>query len=306
MRRLTCTATSAAPPNRFGVGSAYSNARLPAAPALARPNKEVALSAMICPGEMHVREWRPGSARAALMAGLPHLLTGLLISAGKLGLFDRYPVPPTAIIGIAGGLALAVLGVLAFAWRAGWPLWSASWYLYGTCVPLLIFGIAIESLNLDRSYRYTNALFVAWMLLCIVGYFVIISRSKLHGLLSVAALFPLLAVSMLEFIPNPVEGWLTIGVGLAMALAAYGVVRAGTLGLGLAVVLGLNQVVGIAWAYVSEYRMLDLPAGIPAHVPRLDRFFQVLAFYSAFGLGIVALPFVLHGLSNLARRRSAA
>jgi hypothetical protein len=255
---------------------------------------------------IQIEERQPGTWGMAFLAGLPHLLMGLLIGVGKLGIFHTYQVSQTgnAIIGI--GLALLVIGMLVYAWRRGWPLWSASWYLYGTWVSLATIGLAIESLNLEDSWRYTNATFIGWILLCIVGYVVILSKSKLHGLLSVAFLFPMLSVLMLEFIPNPIEGWLAIGVGLLAALAAGTIVHVGEFRLALGLLLGLNLAVGLACAYVSEYKMLDLPPGIPAHVPKLGNFFGTLALYAVFGLGIIALPFILRGLWNIGRRKLAS
>ena len=250
---------------------------------------------------IQIEERRPGTWGGALLAGLPHLLMGLLIGLGKLSVFDVYqPAQPSSvIIGIA--LALFVAVVLILAWRRGWPLWSASWYLYGTWAIIAIFGLTIENLNLEDSWRYTNAMFFGWILLCMIGYFVILTKSKLHGLLSVAFLFPLLGVMMLEFIPNPIESWLAICVGLLAALAAGATVRVGELRLALGLVLGLNLAAGLVWAYISEYRMLDLPDGIPAHIPTFGNFLEMLALYSIFGLGIIALPFILRSLWNLGR-----
>jgi hypothetical protein len=251
---------------------------------------------------IQIEERQPGTWGTAFLAGLPHLLMGLLIGAGKLGNIDnQVSQTGNAIVGI--GLALLVIGMLIVAWRRGWPLWSASWYLYGTWTSLVIIGLTIESLNLEESWRYTYAMFIGWILLCIIGYFIILSKSKLHGLLSVAFLFPMLSVMMLEFIPNPIEGWLTISVGLLAALAAGAIVRVGELRLALGLVLGLNLAAGLAWAYISEYKMLDLPAGVPAHIPKFGNFLEMLALYSIFGLGIIALPFILRGLWNLVRRK---
>jgi hypothetical protein len=228
---------------------------------------------------------------------------GLLIGLGKLGVLDEYQGSPTGNM-IAGiGLALLVIGVLMYAWRRGWPLWSASLYLYGTWVSLVVIGLTIEGLNLAESWRYTNAIFVAWILLCIIGYFAILSRSKLHGLLSVAFLFPMLSVLMLEFIPNPIEGWLALGVGLLAAIASGAIVRVGELRLTLGLVLGFNFAVGLVWAYIGEYKMLDLPAGIPAHVPKVSNFFEMLALYCVFGLGVITLPFIFRSLWSFGRRK---
>lgn len=273
---------------------------------LAIRKEKVPMTTLAESNGIQIKERQPGTWGTVFLAGLPHLLMGLLIGVGELGIFDTYQVSQTgnAIIGI--GLALLVSGMLIYAWRRGWPVWSASWYLYGTWVSLVIIGQTIESLNLEESWRYSYAMVIGWILLCIIGYFIILSKSKLHGLLSVAFLFPLLSVIMLEFIPNPIEGWLAIGVGLLAALAVGAIVRVGELRLALGLVLGLNLAAGLAGAYIREYKMLDLPAGAPVHIPKFSNFLETLALYSIFGLGIIALPFILRGLWNFVRRKLAS
>ena len=252
---------------------------------------------------IQVKERQRGTWGTAFLAGLPHLLMGLLIGVGKLGILDTYQVSQIGKPTVGIELTLLVIGMLIYAWRRGWPLWSASWYLYGTWVVLVVIGLTIESLNLEDSWRYTNAMLLGWIILCIIGYFIILSKSKLHGLLSVAFLFPMLSVMMLEFVPNPIEGWLAISVGLLAALAAGAVVRVGELRLALGLVLGFNLVVGLGWAYIGEYKMLDLPTGIPAHIPKFSNFLEMLALYCVFGLGIIALPFIFRSLWNFGRRK---
>ena len=134
----------------------------------------------------------------------------------------------------------------------------------------------------------------------------ILSKSRLHGLLSVAFLFPLLGVLFLEFIPNPIEGWLAISVGLLAAIATGAIVHISEFRQALGIVLGLNLVAGLAWAYIGEYKMLDLPPGIPAHIPKFGNFLELLALFSIFGLGVVTLPFILRGLWNFGRRKLAS
>jgi len=200
-------------------------------------------------------------------------------------------------------LGVAVIAILVFAWRRGWPLWSASWYLYGTWVTLAVLGLVIESLNLEESWRYTYALFIGWFLLCIIGYFAILTKSRLHGLLSVTFLFPLLGILFLEFVPNPIEGWLTIGLGLLGAGTTTAIVRFGKYRTALGLVLGLNLISGLFIAYISEYKMLDLPSLAPPHVPQVENFLMNLALYSIFGLGIVAIPFILRSFWNFGKRK---
>ena len=272
---------------------------------LAIRKEKVPMTALTESNGIKIEERQPGTWGTAFLAGIPHLLMGLLIGAGKLGIFDIYQVSQTgnAIIGI--GLALLVIGMLIYACRHGWPLWSTSWYLYGTWVVLVILGLGIKRLDLEDSSRYANAMFLGWILLCIVGYFIILLKSKLHGLLSVAFLFPFLGVMFLEFIPNPIEGWLAIGLGLLTALTVASVVRIGKFQAGLWLILGVNVIAGLSLAYVGEYQMKDFPPGIPAHVPKFSNFLELLTLYSIFALGIIIAPFILRGLWNFGKRKLA-
>jgi len=253
------------------------------------------------PGE----DRQPGTWSASFLAGLPHLLMGLLIGLGKFSVFDGSQSSLAALLVIGVALGLLVTAMLTFAGRRGWPLWSASWYLYGTWVTLAIIGAFIAVLDLEASWRYTNALFVGWVLLCITGYFVILTKSTLHGLLSVAFFFPLLGVLLLEFIPDPIEGWLAIGLGLLMSLTAGVIVRLGAFRPGLGFVLGINAIAGLALAYVGEYQIKDLPSNAPAHMPTFSSFLVHLARFSIIALGMIAVPFLLRGLWNFGKRKLA-
>jgi hypothetical protein len=164
-------------------------------------------------------------------------------------------------------LACVVIGVLVYAWRHGWPLWSASWYLYSAWVSVVSIGLLVEALNLEDSWRHTNAMFTGWILICVVGYFALLLKSRMHALVAVAFLFPMLGVMMLEFIPDPIEGWLAIGLGLLTALASVAIIRIGQFRTALGLVLGINAVAGLSLAYVDEYQIKDLPPGAPARVP---------------------------------------
>jgi hypothetical protein len=251
------------------------------------------------PGAEHRQ---PGSWEAAILAGLPHLLMGLLMGTGLLINPDHQESFQTvaAITGVI--LAFVVMGILAAAWRRSWPTWSASWYLYGTWVVLAALELGIEALNLEESWRYTNGLFFGWIFTCIVGYFAILTRSRLHGLLSVLFLFPLLGIMYLEFIPDAIEGWLAICLGILAGLTAGVVVRCRDFRIGFGAALGLNLIAGLLLAYVGEYQMKDLPGNMPAHIPNPGNFLDLLALYSLFGLGVIAIPFILRGLVGFTRR----
>jgi hypothetical protein len=247
---------------------------------------------------------QPGSWGAAILAGLPHLLAGLL--SGWSGLLTQSIDPDQRIATILlFGLAILVTTLLIIAWRRGWPLWSASWYLYGTWIVLVVISQVIEKLNLEESWRYSSAMLLGWLIFCIIGYFSLSLKSKLHALLAIAFLFPFIGLASLEFIPDNIEGWLAIALGLLAALVSSAIVRIGDFRTALGLVLGDNLIAGLALAYTSEY-LLVLPPEAPTNIPQFSNFLERLILYSIFGLGIVALPFALRGLWSFGRRKLAS
>lgn len=249
---------------------------------------------------------QPGSWLAAGLSGLPHMLMGLLIGFGKINGAGEDPFSQTASSVIAILLGLLVIVVLIYAWRGGWPVWSASWYLYGTWVTVVVLGLVIANLPLRDSWRYSNLLFLGWIILCVIGYIALVLKSRLHGLLAVAFLFPFLGILMLEFIPDAVEGWLALSLGILAAVVCGVIVKIGELRTAVLLVLVYNLFAGLALAYISEYQMRDLPPGVPAHVPEISTFIVTLGVYSLVVLGILAIPIILKGLWDLVRRKLSA
>jgi hypothetical protein len=246
---------------------------------------------------------RPGSWGAAFLAGLPLLLVGLLFGAGRIaGPAAPRPSQATIVVGVSF-LALLVALVLAVAWRRRWPRWSASWYGYGAWLWLALPAYLVSRLDLPGSWRYFNALFLGWLALWAAGYLYLFFRDRLAALLSIFALIPLVGVTMLEFVPGPVEGWLAVGLGLLTALAAAIMVRLGTFRAALGLAIGVDLMACLALAYVDEYQMLELPRSIPAHTPAFASFLAHLAFYGAIALVLLAGPFLLQSLVRLGRRK---
>jgi hypothetical protein len=246
-------------------------------------------------------EPRPGSWKAAFLAGLPHILMGLLIGIGKSLTTATTSSQTMSIIAGVSLMGLVVV-VLFFAWRRGWPLWSASWYGYGTWAAMALISFVISQLELDEDWRYSNALFLGWIGLCIIGYFYILSKDRLKALLAVAFLFPMLGIMFLEFVPDFIEGWLAIGLGLLTTLTAGAIVRLGDFPIGLRLALGVNFVNGMALAYVGEYQASDLPPGIP-HTPSFSNFAELLTLYLVLAFGLIGGPLLLWSLWNSAMNR---
>ena len=247
-------------------------------------------------------EPRPGSWKAAFLAGLPHILMGLLIGTSRF--LTTATSRPSQTMSIIAGVSLMglVAVVLFFAWRRGWPLWSASWYGYGTWTAMALISFVISQLELDEDWRYSNALFLGWIGLCIIGYFYLFSKDRLKALLAVAFLFPMLGIMFLEFVPNAIEGWLAIGLGLLTTLTAGAIVRLGDFPIGLRLALGVNLVNGLSLAYVGEYQASDLPPGIP-HTPSFSNFAELLTLYLVLAFGLIGGPLLLSRLWYSAMNR---
>lgn len=245
---------------------------------------------------------RPGSWQAAFLAGLPHILMGLLIGLSKFLTTATSHPSRTASTIVGASLMGLVVAMLFFAWRRGWPLWSASWYGYGVWAAMALVSLAISQLELEESWRYTNALYLGWLGLWILGYFYLLAKDRLKALLAVAFLFPMFGILFLEFVPNPIEGWLAIGLGLLSALTSGAIVRRGDFRLGLRSALGVNVAIGLALAYVGEYQTADLPLSLQQTLS-LSNFAGLLTLYLVLALGLIGGPLLLRNLWHSALTR---
>jgi hypothetical protein len=125
----------------------------------------------------------PGSWRAALLAGLPHLLYPLsiylpIVTSIFLGLW------PSARPAQSPFWILTVI-LLVFAWSRGWPRWSSSWIGYG-----LVFVLDRIAVNF-RSGWPAQAAFIAWFLLAIWIIYRLARRDWLSSLLAVLPVAPM-------------------------------------------------------------------------------------------------------------------
>ena len=240
----------------------------------------------------------PGSWGAAILAGLPHLLIPLIGIGNGI-----YQLSQTALATLGTTLAVLVAIILLYAWRQKWPLWSASWYGYSLFILLAISTYVIVELDLNQSWRYTNALFLGWIAVWGIGYLYLFFRDRLRALLTIFFLIPLLGVMMLEFIPDPIEGWLAVSLGLLTALTAATIVRLGSYRVTLGLVIGVNLIAALVLAYIGEYKLLDLPPNAPPHTPQFLNFLALLTLYTLVALILMGTPYLIQGVINLGRRK---
>lgn len=248
-------------------------------------------------------EHPPGSWGAACLAGLPHLLIPLIGVGKLLANYRIYQFSQNALAALGISLGLLVAIILLYAWRQKWPLWSASWYGYSLFILLAISTYVIVELDFNQSWRCTNALFLGWIAVWGIGYLYLFFRDRLRALLTIFFLIPLLGVMMLEFIPDPIEGWLAVSVGLLSALTAVTIVRLGSYRVTLGLVIGVNLIAALVLAYIGEYKLLDLPTNAPPHTPQFLNFLALLTLYTLIALILMGTPYLIQGLVNFGKRK---
>jgi hypothetical protein len=212
----------------------------------------------------------PGTWREAALAAFPHLFWGIVIGLGKLDqvIFSRsvletlgYLYVPIAIL-----FFLLTASVLLFAWKRGWPVWSATWYGYAAWGVVVCISLANELLGLTESWIFNNAFILLSLLAMLLGYLALFRRDRLKALLAAFFLLPVLSTATLEFVPDPVEGLLGLLFGLSAALASGWIVRLGAWRFGLGLALALNLLAGVFLSYVSVY-LAEFPgASSPPHL----------------------------------------
>jgi hypothetical protein len=226
---------------------------------------------------------------SAVLAGLPHLLMGLLI--GWDDFFPQNDIQTLRVVSTALGLLLAGLFVyvLTRAARNGWPLWSASWYGYLAWVVLALIGGLLNLIQSERIWVFNLAMLLGWLGAIVIGYLYLFASDRLRALLAILFLFPIMGLLSIEFIPNLIEGALAIGTwGLAAVTAAL-ILRSGDYRRGLLYSLLLVVVLSLAISYVAVYQASGLPEFIPFN-PRFSDFVSTLTMFLAIGAALFGLP----------------
>jgi hypothetical protein len=247
---------------------------------------------------------RAGTWREVILGGLPHFLMGSLIAANKfLSVVESYPKSRDVSLVYGICLGMLVIAILFLAWRRDWPNWSASWYGYPTFIVMVLMFYGVIGFKLPESWHYTNTLFLGWLALWGIGYLYLFFKDRIKALLAIFFLLPLLGVEMLEFIPNPIEGWLALGIGLMDALVAGIIIRRGNYRLASRLVVGVNLVAALILAYTGEYLIADLPPNYIYQTPSFSNFLELLILYGIVALVLMGTPFILQGTVNFLRPR---
>jgi hypothetical protein len=227
--------------------------------------------------------------RLALLAGLPHLLYPAAAYGYQILHWqpyrtgNGYQIEPSALA--FWGL---VLCGLVFAWRAGWPRWSATWVGYGL-VLLTELLVVLPTTGVSPIESLAIFLGISWFLITIYLLAWTARRDWLAGFLAVLPLMPMWStyLALDGVIGN--EAPIFYVDGALMALIVTWIVRQGNPFRGLGWILAALLLVGLPVAYATVYYSNSQPPVGPAPTPYpgavVSTFIQYLLGYA-----IVSVP----------------
>ena len=197
----------------------------------------------------------PSSWKELLLAGLPFLAmayTGLVTMLSGLGVIS----PESQFISVlsivlAVGMLLVALGVFVVAWRKKFPRWSAAWYGFWLVAVLVPLGLLTNIWDPSPFfYDFIQPLLIVVFFLGLAWFLYRLScRDAVKGILAALPVMGLTWIYFQEFVPDDLEGAISLASWLLIALAAVAIVRLNTLKAGVLLALGTNFLIGLAYAY---------------------------------------------------------
>jgi hypothetical protein len=210
-------------------------------------------------GSLGFSDPQPSSWKELLLAALPFLamaytgLTTLLYGLGVVSRKASFISVLSVVLGI--GMLLVALGTFVYAWRKKFPRWSAAWYgfwLVAALLPLLL----LTNLWDPPQFFYIVVQPLLWggILLGLAWFLYRLScRDAVKGILAALPAMGLTWTYFQEFVRDDLEGAIALTSWLLIALAAVAIVRLNTLKAGVLLALGVNFIIGLAYAYEGIY-----------------------------------------------------
>ncbi len=189
-----------------------------------------------------------------LLAALPHLWVALSIAIDKIYASNA----PSSLLLDLGTISLIVfliacLGVVYYAWRHAWPLWTASWLGYAVWILVILSGLLAYRLGNDNWIINIFLIFGALGGIAL-AYLLIFRSSRTHALLLALFLMPVATQLGLEAIPTNLEAFLGLLFGLLAAGVAALVVHSESWRTGVVFAIAANLISGLALTYVCFYQ----------------------------------------------------
>lgn len=187
-----------------------------------------------------------------LLAALPHLWIALSVAFAKI-----YTPAGSAPFSSPGTISLVIflvvcLGVVFYAWRHTWPLWTASWMGYAAWILIILAGLLIYRLGNDNWI--INVILILGALGGIaLAYLLLFRSSRTHALLLALFLMPVATQWGLEAIPDDLEAFLALLFGFLAAGVAVMVVRTASWRIGAVFAITANLLCGAVLTYISFY-----------------------------------------------------
>ncbi|MCO5207756.1 MAG: hypothetical protein M9928_22340 [Anaerolineae bacterium] len=202
----------------------------------------------------------PGTRRDAWLAAIPALLVVLVEAIPSIFYaFEIVPWPqngtsPLGLI-ITVSVAALLLFILIYAWRNGWPRWSAGWYLYwGVALAVPFFYVLSVWQPTQTLNNSTVGFFVVLPWLIVVWLFKIMRDDPFKGMLLALPVVTVFWSPVREFVDPKVREPINLLIWLLTAGAAYVIVRRGNLRLSLLVTVGVSLINGLLISYAQVYR----------------------------------------------------
>jgi hypothetical protein len=244
----------------------------------------------------------PPRAWEVILAGLPYVLFGLLMSTGPLtsALFG----PEAALQSQNWLMIIIALPALAAIPLSIWKHrqnWSASWYLPYFLLALLCANLIYQGSNLDPQEFVASMLVLA---LAFVLYYAA-RAGAIYGLLAALPFSMLVWQPFLESTPRTIidpflQGMLTLTSWVLLGLVAALAAQTRRVGLALILALAVLGISGMGYAVLGTYQGGMLPFSEPGPSPRVAALYalRTLLISAAMLLG----PQLARGLRRIGQR----
>jgi hypothetical protein len=211
------------------------------------------------------------SRNETLLASVPFFVMALFLSIPQLlvvtGLttWDS-PAFSTLQIVINVFIVLLLLVFLVIVWRAGWPRWAASWYIFFGAIfisPLIYLSNLYE--DVSRAADVFNEAAAFFLLPVLIAWFLyrVTRRDPIKGLLMMLPLVVLIGLPNMEFVPDQIEAPIMIVSLLFGGLAAAAILNLGDWRSGLWLLILVIAIVGLLFSYAGIYHGGSLPYSAP-------------------------------------------